>query len=45
VFFKIRITSLSLDGRGLGRGCKFDNLNISPPLKSPPTRGGDYIYE
>jgi len=39
VFLKGRITSLSLNGRGIGRGCKFDNLNISPSPKIPSHKG------
>jgi len=39
VFFKVKITSLSLNGRGIGRGCIFDNLNIFPSPKIPSHKG------
>jgi len=39
VFLKVRITSLSLNERGIGRGCIFDNLNISPSPKIPSHKG------
>jgi len=41
----IKIASLSLYGGGIGRGCKFNNLNISPFPKIPSHKERGMIRE